>query len=135
VIEEGSFDAAARRLQITPSAVSQRLKALEQRVGQVLVRGEKPTIPTTSALPLGRVTAQMALLEAEAIAQLRGGDHPATRIALAVNADSMATWFSGVFGNLGDVSGRSGCSSDHYPSEESVSSVRMRRSVFRWVTS
>jgi LysR family transcriptional regulator, chromosome initiation inhibitor len=49
-----------------------------------------------------RVAAQMALLEAEAIAQLRGGDHPATRIALAVNADSMATWFTGVFGNLGD---------------------------------
>lgn len=102
VIEEGSFDAAARRLQITPSAVSQRVKALEQSVGQVLVRREKPAAPTASALPLVRVAAQMALLEAEVIAQLRGGDHSATRIALAVNADSMATWFTGVFGKLGD---------------------------------
>ena len=102
VIEEGSFDAAARRLQITPSAVSQRIKALEQSVGQVLVMREKPAAPTASALPLVRVAAQIALLEAEAIDQLRGPDHPATRIALAVNADSMATWFAGVFQNLGD---------------------------------
>jgi LysR family transcriptional regulator (chromosome initiation inhibitor) len=102
VVEEGSFDAAARRLQITPSAVSQRIKALEQSVGQVLVKREKPAAPTASALPLVRVAAQMALLDAEVIAQLRGGDHPATRIALAVNADSMATWFTGMFSDLGD---------------------------------
>jgi LysR family transcriptional regulator (chromosome initiation inhibitor) len=102
VIEEGSFDAAARRLQITPSAVSQRIKALEQSVGQVLVRREKPTAPTASAIPLVRVAAQMALLEAEAIAQLNGGEAAGMRIALAVNADSMATWFNGVFGSLGE---------------------------------
>jgi LysR family transcriptional regulator, chromosome initiation inhibitor len=102
VIEEGSFDAAARRLQITPSAVSQRIKALEQQVGQVLVKRERPCVPAASALPLVRVAAQMALLEAEAIAQLRGGEQHATRISLAVNADSMATWFTGVFGMLGD---------------------------------
>lgn len=102
VIEEGGFDAAAKRLQITPSAVSQRIKALEQSVGQVLVRREKPAAPTASALPLVRVAAQMALLEAEAISQLSGGEQAGTRIALAVNADSMATWFHGVFGNLGD---------------------------------
>jgi LysR family transcriptional regulator, chromosome initiation inhibitor len=102
VIEEGSFDAAARRLQITPSAVSQRIKALEQSVGQVLVRREKPTAPTVSALPLVRVAAQMAVLEAEAIAQLSGVEQAATRIALAVNADSMAAWFTGVFGKFGD---------------------------------
>jgi LysR family transcriptional regulator (chromosome initiation inhibitor) len=102
VIEEGSFDAAARRLQITPSAVSQRIKALEQSVGQVLIRREKPSAPTSSALPLVRVAAQMGLLEAEAIAQLSGGDGVATRIAMAVNADSMATWFTGVLDKLSD---------------------------------
>jgi LysR family transcriptional regulator, chromosome initiation inhibitor len=103
VIEEGSFDAAARRLQITPSAVSQRIKALEQGVGQVLVKREKPTAPTISALPLVRVAAQMALLEAEAVDQLSGGDHGLTRISLAVNADSMATWFGAVFEEFDDV--------------------------------
>jgi LysR family transcriptional regulator (chromosome initiation inhibitor) len=50
VIELGSFDAAAERLHITPSAVSQRIKALEQRVGQVLVVREKPC----TALPVSR---------------------------------------------------------------------------------
>ena len=44
VIEHGSFDAAAERLHVTPSAVSQRIKALEQRVGQVLVRREKAVL-------------------------------------------------------------------------------------------
>lgn len=42
VIECGSFDAAADRLHVTPSAVSQRIKALESRVGQVLVVRDKP---------------------------------------------------------------------------------------------
>ena len=37
VVKEGTFDAAARTLHVTPSAVSQRIKALEQRVGRVLV--------------------------------------------------------------------------------------------------
>jgi LysR family transcriptional regulator (chromosome initiation inhibitor) len=102
VIEEGSFDAAARRLQITPSAVSQRIKALERSVGQVLVRREKPARPTATAQPLVRVAAQMALLQAEALAQLGGGDQAGARIALAVNADSMATWFTSVFDDVGD---------------------------------
>lgn len=43
VIEGGSFEAAARTLHVTPSAVSQRIKALEQAVGQVLVRRRTPS--------------------------------------------------------------------------------------------
>ena len=46
VIDEGTFDAAARRLRITPSAVSQRVKALEQQLGRVLVVRSKPVRPT-----------------------------------------------------------------------------------------
>ena len=42
VIELGSFESAAERLHVTPSAVSQRIKALKQRVGQVLVVRQKP---------------------------------------------------------------------------------------------
>ena len=37
VLDEGSLDAAARRLHVTPSAVSQRIKALEEHVGRVLL--------------------------------------------------------------------------------------------------
>jgi LysR family transcriptional regulator, chromosome initiation inhibitor len=103
VIELGSFDAAAERLHVTPSAVSQRIKALEQRVGQVLVVREKPCTATAAGVPLLRLAAQTALLEAEALAEMGGSDGAAARIAVAVNADSMATWFTGVFDALDDV--------------------------------
>jgi LysR family transcriptional regulator, chromosome initiation inhibitor len=103
VIELGSFDAAAARLHVTPSAVSQRIKGLEQRVGQVLVVREKPATATAAGVPLLRLAAQMALLEAEALAEMGGGEDATPRIALAVNADSMATWFTGVFEALDGV--------------------------------
>ena len=103
VIELGSFDAAAERLHVTPSAISQRVKALEQRVGQVLVVREKPCTTTSAGVPLLRLAAQTALLEAEALAEMGGGEGVAARIALAVNADSMSTWFTGVFTELDGV--------------------------------
>ena len=103
VIELGSFDAAAERLHVTPSAVSQRIKALEQRVGQVLVVREKPCAATAAGIPLLRLAAQTALLETEALAEMGGSDGAAPRIAVAVNADSMATWFTGLFEVFGDV--------------------------------
>lgn len=103
VIEHGSFDAAAARLHVTPSAISQRIKALEQRVGQVVVVREKPCVATAAGAPLLRLAAQTALLEAEALTEMGGGDGSAPRIALAVNADSMATWFTGVLDTLEGV--------------------------------
>ena len=103
VIELGSFDAAAERLHVTPSAVSQRIKALEQRAGQVLVVRGKPCAATEAGVPLLRLAAQTALLESEALDEVGGGTAQATRIAVAVNADSMSTWFTAVFGRLPDV--------------------------------
>jgi LysR family transcriptional regulator, chromosome initiation inhibitor len=103
VIEEGSFDAAAERLHVTPSAVSQRIKALEQLIGQVLVVREKPCRPTSAGVPLLRLAAQMALLESVVLAESAGRSAELTRIAIAVNADSMATWFTAVLGALSDV--------------------------------
>jgi LysR family transcriptional regulator, chromosome initiation inhibitor len=103
VIDLGSFDAAAERLHVTPSAVSQRIKALEQRMGQVLVVREKPCSATAAGIPLLRLAAQTALLEAEALAEMGGSEGTAARIAVAVNADSMATWFTGVFSALDGV--------------------------------
>ena len=104
VIEHGSFDAAAARLHVTPSAISQRIKALEQRVGQVLVVREKPCKPTAAGIPLLRLAAQTALLESEALAETAGdGTRDRTRIALAVNADSVSTWFTAVLAALPDA--------------------------------
>jgi LysR family transcriptional regulator, chromosome initiation inhibitor len=87
VIDEGSFDAAARALHVTPSAVSQRIKALERTVGQVLVRRTKPAEPTEAGQALVRFAGQVALLEREAL----GG--VGARISVVVNADSLQTWF------------------------------------------
>ena len=103
VVELGSFDAAAERLHVTPSAISQRIKALEQRVGQVLVIREKPCRATGAGIPLLRLAAQTEMLESEALAETAGGSTERTRIAIAVNADSMATWFNAVFGRLPGV--------------------------------
>jgi LysR family transcriptional regulator (chromosome initiation inhibitor) len=95
VIEDGSFEAAARTLHVTPSAVSQRIKALEQAVGQVLVRRAKPCEATEAGQALVRLAGQIALLEREALAAARGvpGDGGRTRISVVVNADSLHTWF------------------------------------------
>ncbi|HZA12491.1 LysR family transcriptional regulator ArgP [Mycobacterium sp.] len=104
VIEFGSFDAAAEWLHVTPSAVSQRIKALEQRVGQVLIVREKPCRATAAGVPLLRLAAQTAMLESEALAETAGGEQTdRARIAIAVNADSMSTWFTGVLGQLPNV--------------------------------
>lgn len=92
VIDEGSLDAAARRLHITPSAVSQRIKALEEQVGRVLLVRAKPARPTEAAHAVVRYARQLALLEHDALAELGAGDESVS-IPLAVNADSLATWF------------------------------------------
>lgn len=97
VLEEGSFEAAARRLSISPSALSQRIKALEDRLGQVLVVRQAPCRPTAAGEALLRRVRPMQALEAEALAELlpeRGSSDAArTPIPLAVNDDSLDTWF------------------------------------------
>ncbi|MET9393059.1 LysR family transcriptional regulator ArgP [Streptomyces sp. NPDC006624] len=94
VVDEGTFDAAAAALHVTPSAISQRVKALEQRTGRVLLMRTKPVRPTQSGEVLVRLARQMARLEHDAYAELglSGTGEPA-RVAVAVNADSLATWF------------------------------------------
>ncbi|WP_370541398.1 LysR family transcriptional regulator ArgP [Agreia sp. COWG] len=93
--EEGTFESAAARLHVTPSAISQRIKALEQSSGQVLVQRSNPVLMTDAGMVVLRLARQLALLHADAEAAL----HPdADRrgllsISLAVNADSLATWF------------------------------------------
>ncbi|WP_030045560.1 LysR family transcriptional regulator ArgP, partial [Streptomyces resistomycificus] len=96
VVDEGTFDAAAAALHLTPSAVSQRVKALEQRTGRVLLVRTKPVRPTESGEVVVRFARQLARLERDARAELglRGDGEP-TRVSVAVNADSLSTWFLG----------------------------------------
>lgn len=92
VVDEGTLDAAARRLHITPSAVSQRIKTLEESLGRVLLVRTKPVRPTEAAHAVLRYARQLDLLEADALAIL-GEGAGMLRVPLAVNADSLATWF------------------------------------------
>lgn len=96
ITEEGTFEAAARRLHLTPSAVSQRVRALERAAGQVLVRRTAPAGVTAAGEPLLRLARQLRLLDAEAAAAVGVGSH--VELAVAVNADSLATWFRPVLG-------------------------------------
>jgi len=91
IADEGTFEAAARRLHLTPSAVSQRIRALEGSAGQVLVRRTSPASVTDAGAPLLRLGRQLRLLADEAEEAL--GDDGVTRLPVAVNADSLATWF------------------------------------------
>jgi LysR family transcriptional regulator (chromosome initiation inhibitor) len=103
VLGEGSFEGAARRLSVTPSAISQRVKALEDRLGQVLVLRQSPCRPTVAGERLLRSVQQMQLLEAEtlqAFAVERAAAETPTTLAIAVNADSLATWFLGALAAL-----------------------------------
>jgi LysR family transcriptional regulator, chromosome initiation inhibitor len=93
-VTEGTFDAAARALHVTPSAVSQRIRALETRVGRVLVARSKPVAPTASGAVLLRAARQMQAISVDVLEEL--GDEASAgplNVPLAVNADSLATWF------------------------------------------
>lgn len=92
VVDEGSFDAAASALHVTPSAVSQRIKALEQSAGQVLVRRTKPTAVTAAGESYLRLARQIDVLVRETAVETRADDPTPVTVPIAVSADSMATW-------------------------------------------
>jgi LysR family transcriptional regulator (chromosome initiation inhibitor) len=99
IVEEGGFERAAQRLNITQSAVSQRLRALEAQVGTVLIVRSRPLRPTSAGNLLLKHTKQVRLLRADLERDLRelapsstGGAREEERISIAVNADSLATW-------------------------------------------
>jgi LysR family transcriptional regulator (chromosome initiation inhibitor) len=102
VVDEGTFDAAAAALRVTPSAVSQRVKALEQRTGSVLVTRTKPVRLTESGQVVVRFARRLAALEQDARAELGGAGEP-VRVPVAVNADSLATWFLPALAGVPDV--------------------------------
>lgn len=127
VIDAGTFDAAAVRLHVTPSAVSQRIKALETQVGAVVVRRSKPVAPTAAGIVLLRLARQVDLLAAEAEAELSGhaagGRGHRALVPVVVNADSLATWFSSVFE---DLAGNDGLEIEILREDESASAELLR---------
>jgi len=97
VVREGSFERAARALHVTPSAVSQRIRLLEERVGCALVLREQPCRATETGRRLCQHVDRVRLLEQElqqALPALAPEGVARVPLPVAVNADSLATWFA-----------------------------------------
>ncbi|AHD00345.1 LysR family transcriptional regulator ArgP [Leisingera methylohalidivorans] len=108
VLRLGAFEAAAHALSVTPSAVSQRIKALEDRIGTALVLRGAPCTGTAAGLRIAKHAEDIGLLEAQLARELSlEADHGPVRLRIAVNADSLASWFieamAGVEGVLFDL--------------------------------
>lgn len=100
VVRTGSFDAAAKSLNVTQSAVSQRIKQLEERVGSILIQRGRPCVATEDGMLLCQHHEQIELLRHELGQQLRltgsGRRSAGIKVRIAVNSDSLATWFPSV---------------------------------------
>jgi LysR family transcriptional regulator, chromosome initiation inhibitor len=92
VHRRGSFDLAATELHVTPSAISQRIKALEEATGTLLIRRGQPCTATDTGLRLIRHHDEIALLECTLAEDLPALAPGPTTLRIAVNADSLATW-------------------------------------------
>jgi LysR family transcriptional regulator (chromosome initiation inhibitor) len=93
-VRGGTLEAAARALHVTPSAISQRLRALETATGRILLVRTKPVQVTESGQAVLRLARQVDLLTADVARELGGEVSPraVATLPVAVNADSMATW-------------------------------------------
>ena len=90
--DDTSFERAAQRLSITQSAVSQRLRSLEAQVGQPLVLRTRPLRLTEPGKVLLRFARQLQAMRADVARELGVDASADDRLAIAVNADSLATW-------------------------------------------
>ena len=88
VLDEGTLDAAARRLHVTPSAVSQRIKALEEQLGQVVLVRSKPVRATEAGAAVVRLARQVALLEHDVLAGLGATDEEGAIVSVALAVKS-----------------------------------------------
>lgn len=94
VIRQGSFDKAASLLNITPSAVSQRIRQLEEKLGQMLVVRSTPTRATSAGHRLLRHVRQVGLLEEELRHELAQDEADSfIELPVGLNNDSLNTWF------------------------------------------
>ena len=103
VVREGSFERAAHALHVTPSAISQRIRLLEERMGCALVLRGQPCQPTDTGRQLCLHVDHVRLLEQELCNALPtlGSDNPARpHLPVAVNADSLATWLAPVLADF-----------------------------------
>ena len=105
VVQTGSFEKAAGILHVTPSAVSQRVKQLEERLGVVLIARGNPCTATEKGEWLCRHVENVGMLEGELFKHLPalidpGEPKPRVTLHIATNADSLGTWFVAAVSNF-----------------------------------
>jgi len=103
-VDAGSLELAAAQLKITPSAVSQRISALEQDLGTPLLVRSRPCRPTVPGTRLLQYLRRSSLLESEFLSEM-GMDSGPARVTLAVTNDTLATWLLPVLGPILEAEG------------------------------
>jgi LysR family transcriptional regulator, chromosome initiation inhibitor len=92
VIESGSFEQAAQWLRLTPSAISQRIRALEDELGVPLLVRSRPCRPTRAGRRIALYLQRSRLLEQEWQAEMDESGEGWLTVPVAMNHDSLATW-------------------------------------------
>jgi LysR family transcriptional regulator, chromosome initiation inhibitor len=94
VVREGGFERAARRLHLTQSAVSQRIKLLEEQSGQILLIRSTPPGATPPGRQMIKHYLQVKRLEDDLFDGMADtGREGFVSLAVGINEDSLATWF------------------------------------------
>ena len=124
IVRAGSFEGAARALRVTPSAISQRVRSLEQRVGSVLLQRSRPVAVTPAGEAVLRAARQIERIVGDVAAELESGPAGGSVIPLVVNADSLSTWFVPA---IARAARETGARFDVLRADETVSTEQLRR--------
>ncbi len=123
VVNQGSLEAAAKHLHITPSAVSQRIRSLEERAGTVLLRRTRPVSVTEAGATVLCAARQVEQVFGDLADELEQGPTGGALIPLVVNADSLATWFIPA---LARAAHETGARFEVIRADETISTERLR---------
>ncbi|GHB27148.1 LysR family transcriptional regulator ArgP [Salinicola rhizosphaerae] len=123
IVDQGGFERGAQQLNLTQSAVSQRIKLLEARLGQPVVVRTPRLLPTPMGQRLLNHAQQVRLLEHDLLDQIPALGEGTQRLRLAINADSLATWWAPT---IGDFCHRRGVLLDLVVDDQEVALRRMR---------
>lgn len=96
VVDTGTLEAASQQLGVTPSAVSQRLRALEEQIGRVLLIRSRPVRLTDAGRAVVQFARQADVLEQQTLLELGLGEEPAPprRLAVSLDTDFWNPWLA-----------------------------------------